>query len=109
MEFTNEKAGKESRMFTISGNETATSYDRAKNFKHVFLERRYSGRLAASRKTVEQGFDKRESLWKRGGGGCGRKGKIFLQKNFLSPPKAFVWWGGCAKGIRSGRKQPPTR
>ena len=47
------------------GNETTTFYDRTKNFKHVFSERRYSGHLATSRKTVEQGFDKRESLRKK--------------------------------------------
>ena len=95
--------------FSPYWSETTASYDRAKNFKRVFSERRYSGHLATSRKTVEQGFDKRESLWKRRGGGCGRKGKIFLQKNFLFPPKAFIWWGDYAKGVRSGRKQPPTR
>ena len=102
---------KQDKMTVVSPywSETTASYDRVKNFKRVFSEGRYSGHLATSRKTVVQGFDKRESLWKRGGGGCGRKGKIFLQKGFLSPPKTFVWWGGCAKGVRSGRKQPPTR
>ncbi len=34
MEFTNEKAGK-SHMFTICGNETATSYDSANNIRKM--------------------------------------------------------------------------
>lgn len=69
------------------GNETTTFYDRTKNFKHVFSERRYSGHLATSRKTVEQGFDKRESLWKRGGGAVEEKEKSFSRKISFSLPR----------------------
>ena len=69
------------------GNETTTFYDRTKNFKHVFSERRYSGHLATSRKTVEQGFDKRESLWKRGGGAVEGKEKSFSRKGSFPLPR----------------------
>ena len=69
------------------GDGTTTFYDRTKNFKHVFSERRYSGHLATSRKTVEQGFDKRESLWKRGGGAVEGKEKSFSRKGSFPLPR----------------------
>ena len=73
--------------FSPYWSETTASYDRAKNFKRVFSERWYSGRLAASRKTVEQGFNKRESLWKRRGGAVEGKEKSFSRKGSFPLPR----------------------
>ena len=73
--------------FSPYWSETTASYDRVKNFKRVFSEGRYSGRLAASRKTIVQGFDKRESLWKRRGGAVEGKEKSFSRKGSFPLPR----------------------
>ena len=48
--------------------------------------------LATSRKTAEQGFDKRESLWKRRGGGLGEGRENLSPERVPRPlqPSAFL-------------------
>ena len=60
-----------------------------------------------------EGFDKDESIWRKGDGVWGRGEEPFLRKvpsplphtPSSHPPKIFDWWGGCAEGVRSDGKK----